>query len=459
MSERQRPFPPGLGARGGTWRAARGVALVALTLASRDAGADIPLVNANGWDVSLDGRLNTFASVAIGDAQPSGVAPWQGIEDRTAGTDQLQLSRIRSGFITNVLGLRLVKPLSPSLKVTGRFAIWVGVSQDRNKSDTPALDAREVYIKIEGPWGNVLAGRDLSLFERGAIMMDYDIHHAFGLGHPCGIRTVRGGACGFAGHGLLFPSFNAGIVYTTPERHGAQLSLAAYDPATVSERSYERTPYPRGEFELTYHSRNVFHFFADGLWQKIGNNNDRELNPVAWGLAAGAGLNVGRVALGIAAHTGQGLGLYVPMENSPLFSDDLYVLRKSRGMAGMASVTFGNNKIAGGAGVTQLMKTEFEPAGPLAITFPKQQLGISSGLYHGFSETLYLALEYFYGYYSWYDSTSAGRPRQGVSFFNSGVTGAGPAPQPARRSAQQSARAARHPMGRFRATIRGSPRS
>jgi hypothetical protein len=398
------------------------VALLACGFGRREAVADIPLVKANGWDVSLDGRLNTFASVSVGDAQPNGVAPWQGVEDRAAGTDHIEMSRIRSGFITNVLGLSLVKQLSPRLKVTGRFAIWVGVSQERNTSDAPALDAREVFIKMEGPWGSVLAGRSLSLFERGAIMLDYDIHHGYGLGHPCGIRTVRGGACGFAGHGLLFPSFNAGVVYSTPEIHGAQLSVAAYDPATVAERSYERTPLPRGEFELTYRFRRVLHVFTDGLWQKIGSTIDSQLNPVAWGVAAGGGVNLGPVALGVAAHTGQGLGLYVPMENSPLFSDDNYVLRKSRGLVGMASFTFRNTKLAGGAGVTQLMKTEFEPAGPLAITFPSQQLGISAGLYHGFSETLFVAVEYFYGYYSWFDSTSAGSPRQGVNFFNSGVS-------------------------------------
>ncbi|MEP6652835.1 MAG: porin [Myxococcales bacterium] len=397
-------------------------ALAASVFATREAAADIPLVKANGWDVFLDGRLNTFASVSAGDAQPNGVAPWQGIEDRAAGTDNIGMSRIRSGFITNVLGLSLTKQLTPRLKVTGRFAIWAGVSQDRNKSDAPALDAREVYIRMEGPWGSVLAGRTLSLFERGAIMLDYDIHHAHGLGHPCAIRTVRGGACGFAGHGLLFPSFNAGVVYSTPDIRGIQVSVAAYDPATVSERSYERTPYPRTEFELTYRFRRLFHVFADGLWQRIGSNLDSELNPDAWGLAAGAGLELGRVALGVAAHTGQGLGLYVPMENSPLFSDDNYVLRKSRGLVGMGSLTFGTTKIAGGVGVSQLMKTGFEPAGPLAITFPSQQLGVSAGVYHGISETLFLALEYFYGYYSWYDSTSAGTPRQGVNFFNAGVT-------------------------------------
>jgi hypothetical protein len=393
-----------------------------VVLANREAFAELPLLSAKGWDVSIDGRLNTFISFSQGDAQPSGAATWTGIEDRAAGTDHIAMTRVRSGFITNVFGFRLVKQLTPDLKVTGRFATWVGVSQARDKSDNPAVDVREVYVKMEGDWGGILAGRDLSLFARGAILLDYEIHHAYGLGHPCAIRTVRGGACGFAGHGILFPSFNAGIVYSTPELSGLQLSVGAYDPATVGERQYERTPFPRVEAELTYKWPGYFHLFADALWQRIGSNTNPEQNPDATGIAAGAGVTLGPFAAGFAYHTGKGLGLYVPLENSPLFSDDNGVLRRSHGLAGMASLSFGETKIAGGAGMTELLRSEFEPTGPLMVTFPKRQLGISAGVYQGIDETLFFALEYFRGYYDWHQSTVGGNPKQRVNFVNAGVT-------------------------------------
>ena len=403
---------------------------VAVALSSRDAVADIPLAKVNGWDVSLDGRLNTFASVSQGDVQPTAVPTWAGgVEDRAAGTDRtILMTRIRSGFITNVFGISLVKELSPDVRVTGRVAIWVGVSQARDKSDNPALDAREVYTKVEGPWGGILAGRNLSLFERGAIMMDYDIQHGYGLGHPCAVRTVRGGACGYAGHGILFPSFNAGVVYNTPDIAGLQLSVGAYDPAAIAERQFERTPYPRVEAELSYHFHTKFRLFADMLWQRLGSNTDSTLNPDANGVAAGASVAFGPFAAGLAYYGGQGLGLYVPMENSPLFSDEMGVLRKSRGFVGMASLTFRDTKVAGGAGVTQLMKTSTEPVGPFpALTIPKRQIGISAGVYQTFSKTLIVALEYFRGDYQWYDTTdvstmAAVQNKQGVNFVNAGVT-------------------------------------
>jgi len=422
-----------------------------MALASREAAAEIPVVKANGWDLSIDGRLNTFISFSQGDAQPTPIATWTGVEDRNAGGDSIMMTRVRSGFITNVLGFNLVKQLSPDLKVTGRFATWVVAAQSRNKTDNPSLDAREVYIKIEGPWGGLLAGRNLSLFERGAIMLDYDIEHAYGLGHPCAVRSSGGGACGHAGHGLLFPSFNAGIVYNTPDLAGFQVSVGAYDPAAISERNYERTPLPRIEAELTYKLPNVFHVFADALWQRIGNNDpitDAMGNPVldgggkpvqqnvdAMGVAAGLGLTLGPFQAGGAFYSGKGLGLYVPMENSPLFSDEKKVLRPSQGFVGMASLTFGDTKIAGGAGVSQLKMTKtLNPDGtplesePFAkLTFPKQQLGVSAGLYQSFSKTIIVALEYFRGQYDWYDTVDATsmatvHNKQGVNFINTGVT-------------------------------------
>lgn len=425
------------------------IPLATVALVGRQAGAEVPITSADGWNLSADGRLNTFMSFAHGDAQPTPIATWTGVEDRAAGGDTITSSRIRSGLVMNVLGFNVVKELSPDLKVTGRFATWVVVAQNRNKSDNPSLDAREVYFKLEGRWGGILAGRNLSLFERGAIMMDYDIEHAYGLGHPCAVRTSAGGACGHAGHGLLYPGYNAGFVYNTPELSGFQLSVGAYDPAAISERTYERTPFPRLEAELTWKVRN-FSLFADALWQRVGNNNpitdesgnvvnDDQGKPVqqdadATGLAAGASVSLGPLTVGAAVYAGKGLGLYVPMENSPLFADEKKVLRRSQGAVGLASIVFGRNKIAGGIGVSQLkMSNVVLPDGtpleaePFAkLTFPKQQLGISAGYYRGFSKTIFFALEYFRGEYQWYDSLDAmgvvQTNRQNVNFFNTGMT-------------------------------------
>jgi hypothetical protein len=399
---------------------------VVVTAVASRAAADIPLTKGAGWDLSLDGRLNTFGSFSTGDAQPSGVANWQGIEDKAATTDHIMMTRMRGGFLNNILAFKLTKELSPSLKVTGRFGTWVGVSQERSKTDTPGLDAREVYVKLEGPWGGLLAGRNLALFERGAITMDYDIQHGFGLGHPCAVRTARGGACGYAGHGLLFPGYNAGLVYNTPPLGGFQVSAGVYDPAVIPDRQYERTPYPRLEGEATF-THQYLGVFMDLMWQRIGSNTDPLLNTDASGIAAGGRVTLGPLTAGLAYYFGQGLGLYIPMENSPLFSDEQGILRQSRGYVGMASLNFGPTKIAAGAGVSQLNMTITEAEPFATLTIPKQQFGVSAGLYHSFYQTIIVALEYFRGTYQWYDSTdpssgSVRENRQVVNFVNVGLT-------------------------------------
>ena len=393
------------------------------------ARAEIPVAKLKEWDLSLDGRVNTFFSYSFGQPQPLSVPTWQGIEDR--GTDRIAMTRIRSGFISNVLGLTLRRPLNDSTTLTLRFATWVGISQARAKSnnpvDTPTLDAREVYLRVDGPWGGALAGRNMALFSRGAITLDYDIEHGFGLGHPCALRTVQGAACGHAGHGLFFPGYNAGVVYNTPELVGLQLSIGAYDPAVNSERTYERTPYPRFEGEATWHWQKYVRAFVGALWQRFGENSVAAQYADSSGINYGGGLELGPVQLGFTGYFGQGLGFYTPLENSPLFSDDAGVVRRSRGYVGMAALKLGNTKLAGGYGASMLDKTENEPAGPFpSQTIPKRQLGASVGLYETFAP-LVLALEYFRGRYDWYLVTDAngGPPldnSQVVNFINAGVT-------------------------------------
>ena len=54
------------------------VSVACATLVHREAAAEFSLAEADGWKLTLDGRLNTFASVSFGDAQPSGVPTWSG---------------------------------------------------------------------------------------------------------------------------------------------------------------------------------------------------------------------------------------------------------------------------------------------------------------------------------------------------------------------------------------------
>jgi len=434
------------------------VGLAATTLVHREAAAEFSLAKQDGWELKLDGRLNTFISFVQGDKTPEGVAEWTAgiFEQASPSGKTIMVTRIRSGFVQNVLGFSLSKEVATGYRLTGRFALYAGASNERKPllGAQPTVEAREAFIKLEAPWGTVKAGRDLGLFGSGGIFMDYEIVHANGLGSPCSTRQILGGACGFAGHGILFPGFNAGVLYSTPKFVGVQATVGLFDPTVNSEKGYEITPYPRLEAQVSYNYQDHIKVFGEAMWQRLINTAplmDANMNPAldaagnkqdqkadAQGLAAGAQVSWSPVQVGGAFYTGTGLTLIVPIFNTPILTDKVGVLRKGQGFVGMASLTFGGTKIAGGAGISQLKLTPTDAQGlPFSgVVPPKQQLGISIGLYQTIFKQLTWALEYFRGQYTWYPFKSqdapdangvlqpgtVGVPTQNLNIVNTGLT-------------------------------------
>jgi hypothetical protein len=423
------------------------VSLAATILVHRPAVAEVSIAKRDDWELTVDGRLNAFVNYSQGDRTPNGVAEWTAglFEPPDPSTGEIRVVRVRSGFVQNVLGFNYTREAAPGYRLVGRFALWVGASNERKPvlGQPPAVEAREAYLKLEAPWGTIQAGRALGLFGRGGILMDADIVHANGMGSPCSTRSILGGACGFAGHGVLFPAFNAGFLYSTPLLAGLQATIGFYDPSVNSERAYEITPYPRLEGQIFYNLHNVLRVFGEAMWQRLINTNpitDAMGNPVlsgngnqmrqvadASGVSAGASLSLGFFQIGGSFYQGKGLTLIVPIFNTPIFSDQNNILRPGQGFAGMASLTFGSTKIAGGAGVSQLKLTSAEREPYSQIVPPKQQLGISIGLYQTFFKQLTWAVEYFRGQYTWYQyqqnaADPVVSPKQNINFINTGLT-------------------------------------
>lgn len=415
-------------------------ALAAASVIPSTARAELPnpeplsIAKVKGWDITLDGRMSAFASFSHGPPPPPGSPTWQGFEDRPGSDGQTTATRIRSGFVSNYLGWGVRKEVYKDTSISGRFALWGNISQQRDKTQAPDVDLREVYLRIDGPWGGVLAGRNIGIFSRGPISLDYDIEHGYGLGSPCMIvnRVPSYGpiaACGHVGFGVLFPAFNAQIAYNTPEIGGFQLTVGIFDPAYVQERSYTRTPLPRVEGELTFKVPKYFHAEVSGSWQRLGNESKPDLNVDSMGVAGSLGVNLGPVQVGGTGFAGQGLGIWAAIENYPAFSaDDMggYLLRKQKGFAGFAAVNFGHTKIAAGVGQTMISKVATDPERFSSLNFPAKQFGISGGIYQGILENVVLGLDFFSAQTTWQDGfNDAGAPytpTQTMNFLNLGAT-------------------------------------
>jgi hypothetical protein len=418
--------------------------------ATRPAQAEVPFVQYDGWQLSTDGRINTFLSVAVGN-DPKGPeeAAGTGTADTTDSLGGLHSTRVRNGFLTSILGFRAQKQVTPKLKVTTRVALWMNASGSRTKNVSSFIDARELYEKFEGRWGSALLGSDLTLFGRGGILVDADIAHDFGLGYPCAIKDSSGGGCGMTAFGAPFPGFDAGIVYATPNLHGFQLSVGLYDPATIGHAQLDRAPLPRVEAEAKLEHK-LFRLFGSGFWQVLegtvtevtasGAGRKKNLQTNAWGAQAGAMLSVGPILLGGAAYRGAGFSPTTYIEEGTIAADPAAVLRNSRGAFGLGAVLIDalQLKLAGGMGVWQLDKTKND-SGPQSDTgaptdphLIKQNLGMTLGAYQT-TGPAHFALEYFRAQHTWYDrgipsatdpNVTAGieRPTQVVNFINAGAT-------------------------------------
>jgi hypothetical protein len=409
-----------------------GFSVVSCCLLSRSARAEVELVEKNGWSVFSDGRFNGFLSYAFGDAYPRGPADQSyslvdgGGLDTTNQADQnnkFSSMRIRSGFMGNVLGFGVKRDIGDGTTLKGYFGIWSTIETNRTRFLPINADVREGYLKLEGSWGNLLVGRALGLFSRGSVEIDYLYGHGYGLGYPC-VTSDPGPTCGHIGFGVLFPFFAAGMVYSTPKLAGFTLTAGLYDPVVLAGK-WERTPYPRPEAELAYDASlgdvGKLHGFVTALWQKLGRR-DSSVSTDVKGIAGGGRIELGPFRLGVAAFTGPGLGFSYAIQNSQAnyrTSTDPAQdgqLRTFDGLYVQSGLALGKVDLAAGWGRARDHLLDIEVNDPL-FSVPKEQRGISAGVFYHVNDYLTWGLDYFRADFSWYRGET-----QGVNFINTGLT-------------------------------------
>jgi hypothetical protein len=428
--------------------------LIAAFAWQQSAFGEVVVVQTGGWRATTDGRVNTFISTDWGNGIPEGSPDYIGTVTRDRTHDvagNIRGTRIRNGFLTSILAFELSNQVTENFKATARVGLWMNISSGRTKNNGGPVDPRELYGKLEGPWGSLLGGSHLSLFGRGGILVDYQIAHNYGLGYPCQIEDSSGGACGMSGFGALFPGYDPGFVYTTPNLHGFELAVGIYDPATVGLGQLNRAPWPRLEAEATYAFHDRLRVFASGFWQPLEGtitNPDPmktagpliDISAVAKGVQAGLMVTVGPVMIGGAAFAGQGMSSMMALdENQSSFSPALGTPRKSYGGFGLAGVMFDSLhlKVAGGAGLFHLNKAPDDPEAVSATGTPgnpqllKQNIGYTLGVYQS-TGPVHFALEYFRAQHTLYDFGTVDavdptaidviHPRQVVNFINAGFT-------------------------------------
>ena len=377
--------------------------------------AEIQIADSNGWTVYIDGRVNAFLSHSQGDALPdpqgaglNHTITGGGIDttnDQT-GNGKFSITRVKSGFLGDILGTGIRKKLSDDTTLQAYFAFWSTIEANRQRFAATPIDVREGWLKLTGTWGTFQAGRALGLYSRGHVEIDFQYAHGNGLGFPCtdGSLAGIGPACGQIGFGVIFPFYASGFTYATPTVAGFTLTVGLYDPATVAGH-WDRTPLPRLESELTYDfsfgALGKLHAFANGLWQQLGEiSTTRTTN--AYGGAGGARLEIGVLRLGGGYYRGKGVGFAYVLQNDQLYNSMTGNLRVFDGFYGQLMAVLGRVDISAGVGQSRLHLVP-EDAGPdfANSSFPSTQTGINAGIFYHANQYIVLGFDYFQARYKW----------------------------------------------------------
>jgi hypothetical protein len=425
---------------------------------AKSASADVTLLKSDngGWEFYTTGRVNAFLSYAHGDGMP--VAPldpmtsaplWQykgaggtGNGDSESRSDPIygpdgmtvvgytqgiiDTMRIRSGFVGNVLGFGLRRNFDAQTKVTAFISTWSIVESVARRKYYPDFgDVREGYMKIEGPWGSFLAGKALTLFNRGATEANFMYLHGYGLGYPGSISN-SGPAAGMIGFGVLASTFSGGLVYATPSLAGIQLSAGVYDPAQLTGSTWERTGAVRPEFELTVDEPlgtfGKVHGFFNGTIQKLyAKQAPDDPSETAKGIAYGARVEMGPVHLAAGGHRGVGLGLTFALEPSEATYNGSAQLRDSDGYFLIGQLALGKVDLNAGYGRTRIKPLESDMAVSMGLypTFSliSTQTGIAGAFVYHATDWLHFDFDVMHADFKW----TLG-DRQQINFYNVGST-------------------------------------
>lgn len=326
------------------------------------ASAAITLYDKDDTTFSTDGSFNTFYVHSDSDKNAE-MEALLGVPDR-------KQSRVKMGFLPNWIGFNFSKKVG-DLQLGGRSSFWVTIndSDDLNGgthgiTDT-GIDVRQFYGTVGGDWGQVLFGKDFTLFSRSNIFLDEILQGYGNVSDALGLIDGANVSFGNIGTGYIYPMPSAQITYRSPDLAGFKLAVGLIDPSRVPAAGDAEEELPRIEGELTYsYDLDNGNITAWGgfLYQESESDSagDVESTGFSYGVKAriaGIGLHAsGFDAEGVGLLLGPGVDtvLAIPVsENGDEVDSSGYLLQ--------ASYIFGSSRVVASYGENELeASTEWE---------------------------------------------------------------------------------------------------
>ncbi|MDZ4184864.1 MAG: porin [Desulfuromonadales bacterium] len=326
------------------------------------ASAAITLYDKENTTFSTDGSFNTFYVYS----------------DDDAGQTQ---SRVKMGFLPNYIGFNFGKQAG-NLKLGGRSSFWVTINDSDAAGTSTGIDVRQFYGTVDADWGQVLFGKDFTLFNRSNIFLDEILQ---GFGKSAGVPGIDtdGVSFGNIGSGYTYPLPSAQITYRTPDLAGFKLAVGIIDPSRTSGAGGEETT-PRIEGELTFNKsigQGSVTAWGGFLTQKSEKGASGDVD--SQGLSYGLNGKIAGFSLTGSGFTGKGIGkvLGPGLAVDPLLEAGDEV--DSNGYLVQASYTIDKVKLVGSYGKSKLetaVETEDET--------------IVGAIFYSINDYLKLAAEY-----------------------------------------------------------------
>jgi hypothetical protein len=374
------------------------VALLCLGLAmgvANAAEAQLTMQMSNGWSFTFAGNVNAFA-IYESQSDKGGTATPGGLVGVGGKGFSIRTGLLPAFAVFDAKG----KEGETDLGVHFGFAPQIQCGNQAHDCFGAQIDMRQVFLTVGGSWGQILAGREIGLFNRQNILTDQTL---FGIGATGGING-GGTTLGRIGFGYIYPQFVAQMTYSTPAGRPTQISIGLFQPSSLAGSTgvaYDQTQVPRVEGELVYSSGNV-KGWVNGTAQNAKNTITDDSKTA---VGAGGGLRFGNAMFSLtgSGYWGKGIGTTLQFNgvNSGGGSavDGLGVgddgeLRTSYGFIGQITVTPANSKVtlAGSFGSSYLKATDGETA------FKTENSLISGGIYYQATKSLKVVGE---GNYAW----------------------------------------------------------
>jgi hypothetical protein len=320
----------------------------ALAMAAGTANAQgLTMQMSNGWAFSFSGNVNAFV-VYTDPKCDNGALSCDFPGSLTPTGDEAKASRIRTGLLPAFATFEAKgKEGGVDLGVHFGFAPQINNAQGVHDQFGAQIDMRQVYLTAGGTWGQILAGREIGLYQRNNILNDMTL---FGVGASGSgaFNTGGGTTLGRIGFGYVYPNFVAQMTYSSPASNPAQISIGIFDPSAID--GYDVTKVPRVESEFTW----TAHFgettteapkgadkvmvFVSGEWQHVQTVSTElvaSTSKDSYGGAGGIRADFSGLSLVGSGFVGKGIGT-VLMFDSGNEVDGAGELRTSYGFIGQA---------------------------------------------------------------------------------------------------------------------------